>query len=161
MFCPQCGYKNEDTSKFCQGCGNRLENGGKSAAQPKASPPPPTPPAGKPAQKNVAPPPPPPPPSVGAAPASTGAGFQSIPTPQPAAPSSQPKNTQFTGSPGLTCPVCGQPVAAGKSLNKEVGSGMGIFGGFKVETYKSDGKTISGSERLSITRGIMPAPGKW
>lgn len=28
---------------------------------------------------------------------------------------------------------------------KEVGSGMGIFGGFKVETYKSDGKTISGS----------------
>ena len=30
---------------------------------------------------------------------------------------------------------------------KEVGSGMGIFGGFKVETYKSNGKTISGSVR--------------
>ena len=122
MFCPQCGYKNEDTSKFCQGCGNRLENGGKSAAQPKASPPPPPPPAGKTAQKNVAPPPPP---SVGAAPASTGAGFQSIPTPQPAAPSSQPINTQFTGSPGLTCPVCGQPVAAGKSFCTSCGNKIG------------------------------------
>lgn len=126
MFCPQCGYKNEDTSRFCQGCGNRLENGGKSVAQSKASTPAPPPrPAGQPAQKNVAPPPPPPPPSVGAAPKSAGAGFQSIPTPQPAAPGSQPKNTQFTGSPGQSCPVCGQPVAAGKSFCTSCGNKIG------------------------------------
>lgn len=37
---------------------------------------------------------------------------------------------------------------------KEVGSGMGIFGGFKVETYRSDGKTISGSVK---ERGYGPA----
>lgn len=30
---------------------------------------------------------------------------------------------------------------------KEVGAGMGIFGGFKVEKYKSDGRTISGTVR--------------
>lgn len=127
MFCPQCGYKNEDTSKFCQGCGNRLESAGKPAVQPKASPPPPPLPTGKPAQKNAAPPPPPPPPpsSVKAAPASTGVGFQSIPTPQPAAPGSQPKNTQFTGSPGLTCPVCGHPVVAGKSFCTSCGNKIG------------------------------------
>ena len=27
---------------------------------------------------------------------------------------------------------------------KEIGSGMGVFGGFKVEKYGSDGRTISG-----------------
>lgn len=30
---------------------------------------------------------------------------------------------------------------------KETGAGMGIFGGFKVEKYKSDGRTISGTVR--------------
>ena len=30
---------------------------------------------------------------------------------------------------------------------KEVGLGLGSFGGFKVETYKSDGRTLSGTVR--------------
>jgi hypothetical protein len=30
---------------------------------------------------------------------------------------------------------------------KEVGAGMGLFAGFKVEKYKSDGRTISGTVR--------------
>lgn len=125
MYCPECGHKNADTSKFCQGCGKRLESGGSSAAEPKAPPPaPPTPPAGGPAQKSVTPPPPPPP--VGASPTPAGAGPQGMPGPRPADPSSQPVAArQPAGSPGLTCPVCGQMVAAGKSFCTSCGNQLG------------------------------------
>lgn len=39
-------------------------------------------------------------------------------------------------------------------MTKEVGSGMDIFGGFKVEAYKTGGKTISGSVK---EKGYGPA----